>query len=64
MWLATGLHERQCGLIVTGFTSEVHSARLTKVLEEEAPNLDPLHGPTKNCAVVKVMARSSRHPAS
>lgn len=40
MWLAMGLHERQCGLIVTGFTSEVCSAGLTRVSEEEAPNLE------------------------
>lgn len=40
MWLAMGMHERQCGLIVTGFTSEVYSAGFTRVSEEEAPNLE------------------------
>lgn len=40
MWLAKGLLERQCGLIVTGFTRDVYSAELTRVSEEAAPNLE------------------------
>lgn len=50
MRLATGLHERQCGLIVTGFTSEVYFAGFTRVSEEDASTLESFKGP-QACAV-------------